>query len=51
MNKGELVRELKKLDPNDDHEAAHQKADDLLLDYINSQRVTSAFEAIEKWYS
>ncbi len=46
----ELVEKLVALQANDDHEFAHIDADDLLLEYINDQRVTEAFNAIDKWY-
>jgi len=29
----------------------HLEADNLLLDYINDEQITEAFERIEKWYS
>ena len=29
----------------------HAKADQLLLDYINDEKVTEAFNKIKKWYA
>lgn len=51
MTLEELIAELRKLDGCGDSEAAHGYADDLLLKYIADDRVTEAFNAIEKWYA
>lgn len=50
MNIYELIEELDKL-KEDDPETAHINADRLLLKFINDNRVTKAFDKIEKWYS
>ena len=46
----ELVAKLKQL-ANYDPEVAHLKADELLLAFINDDRVTEAFKEIERWYA
>jgi hypothetical protein len=52
MTKSTLIKKLKELArENRDPEADHGKADDLLLDYINSKAVTKAFNSIDKWYA
>ena len=58
FGKGEdfLVSELNKISERQesgdgDYEYHHAKADQLLLDYINDEKVTEAFNKIEKWYS
>jgi recombinational DNA repair protein (RecF pathway) len=48
---GFLVELLKKLAELYGPEEAHLKADIALLEYINNQEVTDAFDSIEKWYS
>ena len=58
FGKGEdfLVSELNKIaelqeSGDDDYEFHHAKADELLLNYINNEKVTEAFNRIEKWYA
>lgn len=52
MSKEQLIEKLLELaELNADQEASHLKADDLLLEYIDDERVTEAFENIEKWYA
>lgn len=34
-----------------DTEGAHIEADTVLLEYINDERVTTAFSNIRKWYA
>lgn len=46
-----LIELLKKLAELDNPEDAHLQADIALLEYINNQEVTDAFDSIEKWYS
>lgn len=54
MERSELVRKLEELqavqktDP--DWSWHHEKADQLLLDYIDDPEVTNAFYNINKWY-
>lgn len=60
MTKDELIQELIKIQNEKyilrgvevvDKEGNHIKADELLLRYINDDRVTQEFNKIEKWYS
>lgn len=60
MTKDELIQELIKIQnekyilmgiETTDQEGNHVKADELLLKYINDERVTQEFNKIEKWYS
>ena len=34
-----------------DKELDHAQADNALLEYINDDQITAAFDAIEKWYA
>lgn len=47
----EAVRKLEALRDTDDPEVAHEDADHVLLDLIGDERVTAAFDAIDKWYA
>jgi hypothetical protein len=49
--KPKLIERLKALAEETDRETAHCRADDALLEYINSKEVHEAFDAIEKWYA
>ena len=58
FGKGEdfLVSELNKIaerqeSGDGDYESHHAKADELLLGYINDEKVTEAFNKIKKWYA
>ena len=58
FEKGEdfLVSELNKIverqeSGDEDYESHHAEADELLLDYINDEKVTEAFNKIKKWYA
>ena len=51
MNKTELIKELEKLHGDTDIEIAHSRADDLLIDFINDEKITKAYNLIEKWYA
>jgi len=53
MSKDELVKELLKLaeDKKKGMESSHIEADALLLKYINSEEVETAFDSIDKWYN
>lgn len=42
---------LRRHNSSGDVEVNHIEADRFLLDYINDERVTKAFEAINKWYA
>lgn len=60
MTKEELIQELIKIQNEKyilmgvetvDEESNHIKADELLLRYINDDRVTQEFDKIKKWYA
>lgn len=51
IGKVELIEKLKILQKKVDKEVAHIEADSLLLQYINDEDVTEAFEDINKWYA
>ena len=53
MEKEELIEKLKTVEEriDGDQEDWHWEADNLLLQYINDERVTEAFREIDKWYS
>lgn len=56
MDIAKLVNELKKLANESitsgvDIEELHMQADSLLLEYINNNDVTTAFNKIDKWYA
>lgn len=48
----DLIKRLTDISKNGyDSEADHIKADKLLLEFINDERVTVAFDYISKWYA
>lgn len=52
MTKEELLEALKEIYKNEgDKEMAHVRADNSLLEYINDEDITNAYEEIEKWYA
>lgn len=51
MTKEELIAKLRELPVSLDREAAHEKADALLVEYINDAEVADAYNALEKWYA
>ena len=51
MDKNKLINELTILQSDDDNEEAHKKADNLLLEFINDEEITSAFEDVPRWYA
>lgn len=51
MTKEELIGKLELLAENNDSEAAHERADRLLIQYIDDDEIESAYEAIEKYYA
>ena len=51
MSISELVNKLKALKDDDNWDNRHYEADNLLLEFINIQRVKDAFNDIEKWYA
>jgi len=50
MSIEELIHKLKLADDGDP-EGTHVRQDNLLLEYINDQRVTDVFESSGKWYA
>jgi len=50
MEKAKLLRELKKLADIPDKEITHERADNLLLEYIDDKEITEAYEKLERWY-
>ncbi len=61
MTKEQLVKQLQKLarqvkgwewnKEGESPESAHVSADRALLDYIEDEEVTKAFDSIDKWYA
>lgn len=51
MTKEKLIEELKRLTTDSDIEANHVIADQLLLDYINDQEISKAYDSVEKYYA
>ena len=51
MTKEELIKKLFDLTCYYDLEKAHIEADILLLEYINDEEITKAFNDIDKWYA
>lgn len=50
LTKEELIRRLRSF-PGDDKEIEHALADQLLLDFIDDDEITDAFESVDKWYA
>jgi hypothetical protein len=46
-----LLKQLKDLQQHKDREFAHGEADCLLLELIDDEEITEAFNLIEKWYA
>lgn len=52
MTKEELLKKLAEIKKYDgDTEAAHGDADDALLEYINDEEISNAYNIIDKWYA
>ncbi len=53
MTKQELIEKLEEIAINDkyDEESAHIHADYALLEYINDEAVTAAYDKVNKWYA
>lgn len=49
MTKEELLCKLANLE-NIEPKDGHYEADILLLDYINDEEITEAFQNLERWY-
>lgn len=45
------IQKLKECQTNDDTEASHSKADQILLDYISDPDITAEYKKINKWYA
>jgi hypothetical protein len=50
LTKEELLKKLKECDDNDDNEEAHSDADQALLEYINDEEITNAFNPQGDFY-
>jgi len=51
LSRQRLLTELRALTESSDIEAAHWKADALLIGYINDDEIAKVYHAVEKWYS
>lgn len=51
MTEEELIKKLKELHDNDDAEVVHVKADNLLLEFIDDEKVKKAFRGVRRWYA
>lgn len=52
MTKEELIEALQRVVTKDgDEEDWHVAADDLILSYINDEKVSEAYHRIPKWYA
>jgi hypothetical protein len=51
MTKEELIKKLSVINETMDKEIGHGLADDLLLEYINDEEISKAFNDVEKWYA
>ncbi len=50
MTKKELLEALEECEKNRDYEVAHSKADDALLEYIDDQDISAAFNQDGLWW-
>jgi hypothetical protein len=50
-SRGRLLAKLEACRQDGDLETAHYEADNALLEFINDDAITGAFNAIEKWYA
>ena len=46
-----LLKVLRNCAARRDTEGAHFDADDALIEYINDPEITSAYQAVSKWYA
>ena len=53
MTKEKLIGRLEQIKAKygGDQEAAHMYADEALLEYIDDNDISEAYEAIDKWYA
>lgn len=55
-DKQDLLLDLRKIKARldgaqTDQERAHERADELLIRYIDDEHITAAYEAIPRWYA
>jgi hypothetical protein len=50
-DKSALLKELKRLAKLKDKEAAHDTADNLLIEYLGDDEIAKAYNDIEWWYA
>lgn len=46
-----LIKNLKRLESDEDTERGHVLADQLIIDYIGDEDISAAYHAINKWYA
>jgi len=51
ITKEALIAKLKDLSEHYDTEAAHVRADDALIEFINDEEISAAYNNISKWYA
>ena len=51
LTKERLLKRLRVCEEDLDEEVAHIRADELLVEYIDDEEITKAFDAIGKWYA
>ena len=51
MNKEELIAKLNEFAETFDTEVGHSRADDALIEFINDEDISKAYNAISKWYA
>ena len=53
MSRADLISQLVMMgaETDPDAEINHDRADGMLLDYINDQEITDAYDSIKKWYA
>lgn len=53
MTKEDLLKRLNEINENYryDPEICHQKCDSALLDFIDDEEISKAYDEVEKWYA
>lgn len=51
MTKDELLEKLSALAEGHDSEHAHAEADKALIEFIDDDEITAAYQSVEKWYA
>lgn len=51
MEKEELINKLNELSESGDTEMAHLRADKALLEYIDDEEISEAYNSWGKWYA